>query len=435
MNNKDQPLIIIVDDDQAMRESLSDYFYRANFVVNTYSNGDEFLKDIQNHQPDVIICDLKMPNMDGMEVLKSLKNNKNNVPFIMMTAHGNIPKAVEAIQNDAYDFIEKPFSPKKLQKMANQAVDKYRKKSNKKDLLTLPLGKSDSIKEFHDELLEQSKSQENLLLIGEKGVNKLLIAKTIHHHSNQRKAPFVHINCSKMLDYNFKKIFVDIDNVFFSTNNGFLFLENLDEMPIENRTKLLTALKSKITNLSPKNNIFRIICSIKELPPKEKKGTNIGKICALIDKNTLYIPALREHKDDVFELFNSYIAQAANFYQTSVPLLPEQDVVTLSTFDWPGNQNQLKQIAELFVLLNRTVKTSISHLLKVSPKDVTNIDNKSNENLRTLMHNFECQFITQAMIECKGNITQVCDLLKIPRRTLNEKLIKHNIKRSSFLQD
>jgi len=105
----------------------------------------------------------------------------------------------------------------------------------------------------------------------------------------------------------------------------------------------------------------------------------------------------------------------------------------LSAYDWPGNQQQLKQIAEQFILLNRSVNTSISHLLSVSPTEMIDIGNTFNKNLRGVMQDFEKQLITQAMIECSGNISQVCELLKTPRRTLNEKLLKYDINRSAFL--
>jgi two-component system C4-dicarboxylate transport response regulator DctD len=170
------------------------------------------------------------------------------------------------------------------------------------------------------------------------------------------------------------------------------------------------------------------------MPPQENKtNTIIGKICHRLGKIHLKVPPLRERPDDIIELFNKHITQAANEYQISIPPLSAEDVVTLSSYHWPKNQKQLRQIAERYVLLNRTKHVTLNHLLDVSPVDMIDMTNSSNKTLRTLTQDFEKQLITQAMIECSGNITQVCSLLKIPRRTLNEKLLKHNLTRTKFL--
>ena len=437
MNNPPSPLVIIVDDDQAMRDSLSDYFYHANYAVKAYSNGKDMLLELNNHHASVIICDLKMPNMDGMSVLKNLHNKEKKPPLIMVTAHGNISIAVEAIKNGAYDFIAKPFNPKDLQKMVDQAINKHQSENNKKNLKDHPLGGSETIKAFHNQLHDYASTADNILIVGEQGVGKLLVAKTLHQHSQKNDLPFIHVNCNLVSKHFFEKIFLGSDNIFNRSKNGFVFLENLNKIPLESRAKLLKLLeKNKQIGLNTQqHNIPRFICSVDKIQNEEKQQhTNLNKLCALLGEKILHVPALREHKNDIFELFNSYMAQSANHYQASIPPLSKQDVIALSSFNWPGNQYQLRKIAEQFVLLNRTIDTSISHLLKVSPTDMVDTPAQFNKNLRTLMQDFECQLITQAMIECSGNISQVCDLLKIPRRTLNEKLLKYDMHRSSFLQ-
>jgi two-component system C4-dicarboxylate transport response regulator DctD len=161
----------------------------------------------------------------------------------------------------------------------------------------------------------------------------------------------------------------------------------------------------------------------------------IGAILSRIGKIQLQIPSLKERSDDVIELFNMYLAQSASHHQASIPLLLPEDVLTLTSYHWPKNQRQLKLIAEQYVRLNRTKRVSISHLLEVSSNEIIDISTDSSKNLRTLMQNFERQLITQTMIECSGNINQVCSLLKIPRRTLNEKLLKHKLNRAMFTEN
>ncbi len=435
MNESSPPIIIIIDDDQAMRESLLDYFSRTKHLAKAYASGKEMLSQLHKHNAGVIICDLKMPQMNGMEVLEALQSKENSPPLIMITAHGNITTAVEAIKHGAYNFIAKPFNPQDLQKMAEQAIDKYHINLDTQKLNTHPLGNSSSLQDFNTQLLDCANTRDNILIIGEKGVDKALVAKTLHQHSQYSEKPFVHVNCIIVSERFFEKHFLEEDNSISKASQGSLFLENLDQLPLESRSKLLALLTDKIAAEVHRSEriLPRFIYSISNPIAKEKTHTILNKICTLLKGRKLHIPALREHQDDIFELFNHYITQSAAHYQTSIPKLSEQDIIALSSYDWPGNQHQLKQIAEQFILLNRSVDTSISHLLSVSPTEMVDANNKFNKNLRSVMQDFEIQLITQAMIECSGNISQVCELLKTPRRTLNEKLLKYDINRGAFL--
>jgi two-component system C4-dicarboxylate transport response regulator DctD len=433
--------VIIVDDDSAMRDSLSDYFTLSGFEVMAYESGLEMLKEIINIGPCVIICDLKMPIINGIEVLKKLKSIVNPVPLIMLTAHGNIQTAVEAIQNGAYDFLEKPFNPDDLKKMVGQAFVNTKSQKNintEEKLQKLIPGDSETLKVLRKNILNYSNNNNNYLLIGEKGVGKDLIAKALHDCSSIKNKPFIHINCSTATEELFEKLFVGEYGAFSTVQGGTIFLDGLDNLPVESGRELFKTIEKNVLSLQYKflvdEQIPRMICSIRNKPTEQFKKTNIGRICSMISKIIITVPSLRDHKEDIFKLFNLYLAQSSNQYQTTIPVLSEEDIIALSSYSWPGNQLQLKQIAEQFVLLNRTINVSISYLLQVSPQEMLDITNKSNVNLRTLLKNFECQLITQAMIECSGNISQVCALLKTPRRTLNEKLLKHDLSREMFLR-
>jgi two-component system C4-dicarboxylate transport response regulator DctD len=433
--------IVIVDDDSAMRDSLSDYFTLSGFKVMAYESGLEMFKEISDIGPCVIICDLKMPIINGIEVLKKLKSIVNPVPLIMLTAHGNIQTAVEAIQNGAYDFLEKPFNPDDLKKMVGQAFVNTKSQENiniEEQLHKLIPGNSEILKVLRKNVLNYSNNNNNYLIIGEKGVGKDLIAKALHNCSSIKNKPFIHINCSMATEELFEKLFVGEYGAFSTVQGGTVFLDGLDSLPVESGRELFKTIEKNVLSLQYKflvdEQIPRITCSIRNKPTDQFNKTNIGRICSMIGKIIITVLPLRDHKEDIFELFNLYLAQSSNQYQTSIPVLSEEDIITLSSYSWPGNQHQLKQIAERFVLLSRTINVSISYLLEVSPQEMIDITNKSNVNLRTLLINFECQLITQAMIECSGNISQVCALLKTPRRTLNEKLLKHDLSREMFLR-
>ena len=426
MINNNKTTIAIVDDDVAMRESLSDYFNRSNYIVKAYDSGLDMLKDLNNCHIDVIICDLKMPSINGLDVIKQLKLKNNPPPIIIITAYGNIPTAVEAIQNGAYDFIEKPFNPKDLKEMVDSSII-----NNSLSVEETLLGKSIVMQQFRKKLLNCAKSNKSILITGELGVNKILIAKVIHKYSPQSSLPFVHINCNSISEQLMDKIFLGKGGVFDKTGSGILFLYNLNNLPINGINRFIKIFKQKT------NKNLRIICSIVEKNDDtnyKNKEYIFNTICEKQTREIIKAPTLRERKEDIFELFNLYLNQSSGEYRTFTPTLSEKDIIALLSFNWPKNQSQLKQIAEKFVLLNRTTTVSIAHLLKVSGIDISNMEDIPNKNLRILMQNFERQLITQAMIECSGNITQVCELLKTPRRTLNEKLLKHELHRLDFLQ-
>jgi len=438
--------IIVVDDDQAIRESLSDYLSKVGYHVRCYQNGSEMLAEIEDLNIGVIVCDLKMPEMTGIEVLKVLKSQENSPPFILVTAYGDIPTAVMAINIGAFDFIEKPFEPQALKETIDMAL-KHRQRetldskiehdSNIAPLDQIIVGQSAVMTKFRHEVIDCASVLQNILLTGEEGVEKVLVAKAIHQHSVQRNSPFIHVKCCTVSESLFSKTFLSTEGAFERAGDGTIFLDDLDSMPLECRDQLLTLLEKNIFQYiyRPKINVKipRIICSVSHSPEDKNANTIIGKICRRVGKVRLKVPPLRGRPDDIIELFNKRITQTANEYQISIPPLSVEDVTTLSTYHWPKNQQQLKQIAERFVLLNRTKHVTINHLLDVSPVDMIDVTNSSNKTLRALTQDFEKQIITQAMIECSGNITQVCSLLKIPRRTLNEKLLRHDLTRTKFL--
>jgi two-component system C4-dicarboxylate transport response regulator DctD len=449
MTQISQKFIAIVDDDLAMRQSIYDYLNRANYRVKSYSSGEAMLAEAFDLDIGVIICDLKMPGMSGIEVLKELQTRDDSPPIILITAHGDIPTAVEAIQIGAYDFIEKPFEPQNLRLMIEQAITSYQIKSdklllksqsNKKlKLEQILVGQSNAMSDFRYQLIECANNLSNLVLIGEKGVEKTIIAKVIHQHSPLNNLPYVHVNCRVVSELLFDKMFLGKEGAFSRVGDGVIFLEDIDSLAVECRKRLLNELEKRVFQYEyrPKIKVKtpKIICSITESPENVKKHSLIGAILSRIGKIQLQIPSLKERSDDVIELFNMYLAQSASHHQASIPLLLPEDVLTLTSYHWPKNQRQLKLIAEQYVRLNRTKRVSISHLLEVSSNEIIDISTDSSKNLRTLMQNFERQLITQTMIECSGNINQVCSLLKIPRRTLNEKLLKHKLNRAMFTEN
>lgn len=340
MSQISQKFIAIVDDDQAMRESISDYLTRANYHVKTYSSAEEFLTKSFDLNIAVVVSDLRMPGKNGMDLLKELRSKNETLPVILITAHGDIPTAVEAIQNGAFDFIEKPFEPQNLRLMIDQAITSYQIKSDKLllknqsdkklKLEQILVGQSNTMSNFRNQLIDCANHLKNLVLVGDKGTEKTIIAKIIHQQSPLSHLPYVHVNCKIVSELLFDKMFLGQEGAFSRAGEGVVFLEDIDSLPVECRKRLLNELERRVFQYEYKPIIKvkapQIICSMVEIPQYAKENSLIGVILSRFGKVQLNVPSLKERPDDIVELFNMYLTQTANQHQVPIPSLLPEDV-------------------------------------------------------------------------------------------------------------
>ena len=444
--NENKKTIAVIDDDSMLLDSVADYM-RQFYNVITYDDGGAILAKINSLDIhfDAIVCDLRVSVMDGMTLLKNIKLSNIELPFIMITAHGDVPTAVQAIHAGAYDFIEKPFHPKNLKKVIDQALithqlklENIRLKNHPDDISALDhllVGQSNVVKTFRQQIFDLVGVNKNLLLLGESGVERDVIARAIHYHSPQSNYAFVEVNCRVASELLFGDLFLGSKGAFSQTKNaGVIFLNRIDHLPIESRYKLLPLIKNLSFRQQRSGCTTQVIFSANTQPSELRENTFIKKIYTLLNPLVINVPPLRERGDDILELFYLCLKQLSSQYILPVPTLSSQDISALSSYHWDNNLQQLKQIAEQFLLSSNRQNISIDYLLRAETTNITHISHKTNKNLREATKAFEKQLIIQALIEYSGSIYKVCDLLKIPRRTLNTKLLAHGLSRSVFLK-
>lgn len=441
LNNTHNKRLIIVDDDFDLRDSLLGFFSQSNFEVTTFASGTEMLLQLSEGFNGVIVCDLQMPGMSGLEVLAELSKKDNPPPLILMTAYGDVPTAVKAMQSGAYDFIEKPFDPTRLKEKLERASQSrhlalnnliLRKQiSELKKLDQQLLGDSPQIKVVRDQLIDYANSDSNILIEGETGVGKTLLASLIHLNSKFANQAQISTNCATALSSQFDPISSTEHSLLLQARHTSLVLDDIHELTVELQNALISALDRVDPSITESPHSTRIISTVPyrlsqtvELNPLRQDL--FYRLGALV----IYIPPLRDRLDDILQLFTTFKQRYEQQHQLSPVSLENADLSSLTTYQWPGNVRELKHCAERYVLANQRTRSSIQSLLDAEPAPVSN----HARNLRQQVEQFEKALIRQSLVDKEGHIANVCKHLNIPRRTLNEKLLKYDLNRLDFIR-
>ena len=366
--NDQQSRILIIDDDKAMRESLEDLLSAAGFEVSSLSSAVDANNEIISFLPDAIVSDVRMPKMSGMELLQSLDPNLSP-PLVLISAHGDIPMAVEAIQNGAYSFLEKPFDPRRLitilghatkQHQLSQTTERLKARlANLSGLDRLYLGNSSAVEKLRETILRYAELDASIILIGETGTGKDLIAHAIHDLSARSSQPFKAINCAAIPSDQFEEFMFGRDGkaagVLHQVHGGSLFLDDISAATQEVQTKFLRVLEERrFTPLGGSEDYpsdFRLISTFKNDPVSLIAQNKLREdLYFRIQQLELHLPSLRDHKDDIPILFTHFLEDSARLYDVATPELGADDLVALMAHDWPGNVRELQTIAGRFVL-------------------------------------------------------------------------------------
>ncbi|WP_417830188.1 sigma-54-dependent transcriptional regulator [Thalassospira sp.] len=452
------PHIIIVDDDEAMRISLAQWLELSDFTVTVYEDAREALRDITPDFAGVILTDVKMPKLDGITFTRSVLSADPDIPIILMTGHGDVPMAVDAMKSGAYDFVEKPFEPKDIVESLERAIEKRRLVLENRDLRRLIasrgsldsrlIGNSAPIRTLKDEIANIAPTEVPVLISGETGTGKELVARAIHDLSDRRDEKFVAVNCAAIPESTAEsELFGHEKGAFTGAASqrtgwiehaigGTLFLDEISSMPLALQAKLLRVIEQRevvrLGSNAPIKVDFRLICATNEdLVAAVAERRFREDLLFRINTFELSIAPLRERKDDVALLFDIFAERAAeNFnrpYERITPVLIGQ----LKAHDWPGNVRELKNMAERYVLLVGSPEERFKRLFKAGFE--TPMADTANPALADQVREFEERIIRDALDRNDGNIKAVMEELDIPRRTLNEKMKKLNIRRDKPL--
>lgn len=366
--------ILIIDDEKSIRSTLREILEYEKYQVEEAEDGELGLELIGNNDFDVVLCDVKMPKMDGIEVLEKSHNMGKETPFIMVSAHGTIETAVEATKKGAYDFIQKPPDLNRLLLTVRNALDQstlvsetkvLRKKVSKTyDII----GESEAIKQVKDTIDKVAPTEARVLIQGANGTGKELVAKWIHEKSERDTGPLVEVNCaaiptelieSELFGHEkgaFTSAVKQRRGKFEQANGGTLFLDEIGDMSLSAQAKVLRALQeNKITRVGGDKEIkvnVRVIAAtnkdlkkeIKELKFREDLYHRIGVIL-------IQVPPLSERKEDISLLADKFLTDIASEYGSSKKSISDKAIEELKKHPWTGNIRELRNVIERLVIM------------------------------------------------------------------------------------
>ncbi len=443
--------VAIVDDEADMRGSIAQWLSLSGCQAQSYDSAEAALKEIKADFPGVVITDIRMPGMDGMQLLRRLLSIDPSLPVIMITGHGDVSLAVEAMRLGAYDFIEKPFDPERLADLVKRAsvtrrlaIDNRNLRREMADgtmLLRKLAGNSQVIERLRESILDLAQADAHVLISGETGTGKSLIAHALHACGPRKGKSYVHINCSALNEEALEqKLFGPSDDpaeipAIERSHEGTLCLENLEAMPESVQARLATELgreNDPDTTIAPRNlRIISISTGINNTleVPENMREELFFRLTALQIKT----PPLRERGEDILMLFNRFCARFAEDYGCDAPEISAEEAAQLIQSRWPGNIRQLMNVAERAVLQKRRGEDGIANLLKDEPAPAVMPEVGTEKPLREHVEAFEKMLIDNALRRNRGAVSSVMAELALPRRTLNEKMAKYGLVRAEYL--
>ena len=363
------PAILIVDDNRSIIDSLEGILSDDGFEVSHAFNGYEALKKIHTESPDIVLLDIWMPGMDGIETLKEIKKEYPYLPVIMITGHGTIEAAVDATKSGAFDFLEKPLSIDRVIVTINNALNfrrleeenRYlRKKSIEKHSVN---GFSKAIKTLNQEIMNAAPSDASILITGENGTGKELVARTIHHFSSRPEGPFIIVNCAAIPETNidselfghekgaFPEAVAKNKGKFELASGGTLFLDEIGDMNLATQAMMLRAIETKTFQRigggrTIHTDVRIIAASNKDLAEEIRQGRFRKELFYRLNVVPVHVPPLRERKEDIPTLTQIFLAGCAKESRNSRKTIHKKAMDLLHHYDWPGNVRELKNLVE-----------------------------------------------------------------------------------------
>jgi DNA-binding NtrC family response regulator len=367
--------ILIIDDEKAIRKTLSEILRYEGYKIDEAADGEEGLRKFSNTAYDLVLCDVKMPKMDGIEFLEKSKAIHPDVPIIVISGHGNIETAVEAVKKGAFDFISKPPDLNRLLITLRNALDKQtlvretKVLKRKVGMVKEIIGNSKPINNIKDTIEKVAPTGARVLITGENGVGKELVARWIHEKSNRNKGPMVEVNCaaipaelieSELFGHekgSFTSAIRQRIGKFEQANGGTLFLDEIGDMSLGAQAKVLRALQEgKITRVGADKDIsvdVRIVAAtnkdlLKEVDNKNFRLDLYHRLGVII----IHVPSLNDRREDIPLLIDYYLEMIAEEYGQSKKNIDKDALELLSQYNWTGNIRELRNVVERLVILS-----------------------------------------------------------------------------------
>lgn len=445
--------VLLVDDEINMAKTQAKILQRKGYIVETAGNGREALRLLDDAPFDVMITDLKMPVFDGMQLLRAMNVKERGCAVIVLTGHGTIESAVEAMRCGATDYLTKPCNPDELllkvdklleTKRLREEVEQLRREVRAYKKFGELIGQSPAMRQMYLLIAAVSANKSTVLVTGESGTGKELVARTIHRQGPWADHPFVAINCGAMsetlLDSQlfghrrgaFTGAIADHNGVFQTANGGTLFLDEIAEIPLALQVKFLRVIQEKeFTPLGasrPMKVDVRIIAATnRELEEEVRKGTFREDLFYRLNVVPLHLPPLRERREDIPLLIEHFIATFSTEYKVEPKKVGPEALEQLVRYPWPGNIRELQNVIERMFALSRSNEITLADL----PGPIAGFEEKplTFQELAELptLEDMEKSLITAALRKSHGNKNEAARLLAIDRQRLYRKIEKYGL--------
>ncbi len=449
--------IMVVEDEHDTLEMMAEVFISKGYEVDKAANGIEALRKIKNQEPDIILSDIYMPGMDGMELLKNISKDYEHIPVIMVTAYGTIDNAVEAMKMGAKDYITKPLRfdelhakverISQLSSLIRENEFLLNKLQQKYDFTNI-IGKTDKIKDLFTLVRDVASTQTTVLIRGESGTGKELIANAIHYNSQRMKKPFVKINCGVLAESlleselfghmrgAFTGAIKDKVGRFELAHSGSLFLDEIGDISLNMQLKLLRVLQEgefeRVGGTETIKVDVRIIAATnKNLEEAMENGSFRHDLYYRLNVIPIEVPPLRDRADDIQYLVHHFIEKFNKIYGKKIRDIEPKAMLMLKNYDYPGNIRELENLIERLIVLNKNDNSGLitsSDLPAILPEGAQLAGDYSAENgLVRAVEDFEKKLIVKALQENNNNKVQTAKELQVNRSTFMSKLKKYNI--------
>jgi nitrogen regulation protein NR(I) len=453
--------VLIVDDEPNLRKILSAQLSRDGYDVLTAEDGEQGLQALRDHHIDLVITDLKMPKVDGMTLLREALREEPQLPIVMITAHGTVDTAVEALKIGAFDYLTKPFDKDEVRQIVGKALrtrqlageDATPVKESASARFGI-IGSAPGIAEMYAVLERVADTPTTVLVTGESGTGKELVARALHDHSSRKDKPFIKVNCaaipkelieSELFGYErgaFTGAVSSKPGRFELANGGTLFLDEIGEIPVEMQVKLLRALQEsefeRVGGIKTIRVDVRLVAATnRDLKKLIAAGSFREDLFYRLNVVPIRLPALRERATDIPLLVEHFLAKFNDRLKKHVAGVEPEALDVLSAYSWPGNIRELENVIERAVLFCDAQKLRLGDLpaeirggTPAPTAQVTDADLQAalsnegglKEHVKVAMSRLERELVSRALQQTGGNVTHAARLLKISRKGLQLKM-------------
>ena len=445
--------ILVVDDEDRIRQSLNGILKDEGYEVLEAKDGSQALKQVESDPPDLVLLDIWMPGMDGMEVLEKMKGQIPNLPVIMISGHGNIELAVKAVKLGAYDFIEKPLSLEKVLLTVNNALLFSRLEQENRALRQAIqrkyeiVGRSPEVQQLKEQIKIVAPTNGWVLINGENGTGKELVARGVHAQSLRAEKPFVEVNCAAIPEElieselfghekgSFTGALTKKRGKFDLANEGTIFLDEIADMSLKTQAKILRILQEqKFERVGGTEMIYvdvRVIAATnRELLEEIQKGKFREDLYYRLNVIPIVVPPLRERKADTPLLVEHFITAFCLENNKELKKISPEAMELLTAYSWPGNVRELKNIVERMVIMTRggiIEAKDVPDPVRAQPKAPLEFSFFDYSLLRDARREFEKRFILKKLLENEENISKTAEVIGIERSNLHRKIKSYGI--------